>query len=155
MSIAITILVQRTKNNEHRRTISQCDPHKRLHDLSNDHGRCGAGVIPTEAQEAQVLVSYLRLKGYKFTHIPNETGSSQEARRRAVRMKQQGTSKGFPDYLIITKAGLIAIELKRRKGSRITPEQLEWLDALNTSGTFAAIAHGAAEAIEIIELQEK
>ena len=57
--------------------------------------------IPTEQQEAEVLAAYLRLKGYKFTHIPNETGSDPRARARAVRMKRAGVSRGFPDYLII------------------------------------------------------
>lgn len=57
--------------------------------------------VPTEAQEAEALVAYLRLKGYKFFHVPNETGGSPEARRRAVRMKRQGVSPGAPDYFVI------------------------------------------------------
>lgn len=45
-------------------------------------------LCPTEAEEGKALVSYLRMRGLTFTHIPNETGSSPEARRRAIRMKQ-------------------------------------------------------------------
>jgi hypothetical protein len=56
---------------------------------------------PTEADEGKILVAYLRTRGFMFTHIPNETGHSPEAKRRAIRMKQQGTSKGFPDYVIL------------------------------------------------------
>lgn len=108
-------------------------------------------LVPTEAQEARTLVAYLRVHGYKFTHIGNETGSSPEARRRAIRMKQQGTSPGFPDYVIIVNGRLIAIELKRVKGSRVSPEQGEWLDALTQAGVPAYVAKGAEHAIQIIE----
>jgi hypothetical protein len=106
---------------------------------------------PTEAQEGETLVAYLRAYGYKFTHIPNETGSSEEAKRRAVRMKRQGVSKGFCDYLIIKAGTLVAIELKRQHGSRTSPEQLEWLQALAACGVEAAVCHGAGEAIEFLE----
>jgi hypothetical protein len=110
-------------------------------------------MIPTEAQEAHTLVAYLRTRGYKFTHIPNETGGSLEAKRRAIRMKQQGTSKGFPDYLVIVpEVGLVAIELKRIKGSKVSEEQKEWLNALNACpGITAVIAKGAEEAITVLE----
>lgn len=105
---------------------------------------------PTEAQEGAALVAYLRIRGHMFTHIPNETGGSPEARRRAIRMKQQGTSKGFPDYLIITKAGLVAVELKRVKGSKVSPEQIAWVKALGDCGVTARICKGAEEAIAFI-----
>jgi hypothetical protein len=107
--------------------------------------------VPLEADEGKVLVAYLRVKGYRFTHIPNETGQSPEARRRAIRMKQQGTSKGFPDYLVIKNNTLIVIELKRVRGSTISPEQREWLAALAACGIPCFIARGASEAIEAIE----
>lgn len=111
--------------------------------------------IPLESEEARTLVHYLQLKGYKFQHSPNETGSSPESRRRAIRMKQQGTSPGFPDYIIIVNNKLIAIELKRIKGSRTSPEQLEWILALNMAGIPSTIAKGAGEAIEFIEEHAK
>ena len=111
-------------------------------------------MIPTEAQEAKVFVAYLRLKGHRFMHIPSETGSSAEARRRAIRMKQQGTSRGFPDYLLIVKNQLAAVELKRIKGSKTTPEQLEWLTALRAAGVPGIVAKGAKEAIEFVEKLE-
>lgn len=106
---------------------------------------------PTEAQEGKALVAYLRLKGYKFTHIGNESGSTPDAQRRAIRMKQQGLSRGFPDYLVIAHGELYAIELKRVKGSKVAPEQREWLEALAAVGVRAAICHGAKEAAEFIE----
>lgn len=107
--------------------------------------------VPTEAEEARTLVAYLRLRGLKFTHIGNETGHSPEARRRAIRLKQQGTSPGVPDYFILTPQGVIWIELKRTKGSTTSPQQRDWIAALNAAGTPAFIAKGAEEAIAIVE----
>lgn len=107
--------------------------------------------VPTEADEARTLVSYLRLRGYRFHHSPNETGSSMEARRRAIRVKREGTSPGFPDYLIITSRGVIAIELKRTKGGTVSPEQREWIEALNVAGVPAYVCRGAEQAIKLVE----
>lgn len=106
---------------------------------------------PTEAQEAATLVAFLRTRGYKFHHSPNETGQTMEARRRAVRMKREGTSKGFPDYLVLVPGTALGIELKRRKGSNITQEQRDWIDALNAAGIPSIIAKGAEEAIKFVQ----
>lgn len=110
---------------------------------------------PTEAQEGRTLVAYLRTKGYKFTHIANETGSGHSAKFQGIRNKQQGTSKGFPDYQVVVKKRLIAIELKRIKGSKTSPEQIEWIKTLNNCNIPARICYGAEEAINFIEEQEK
>ena len=115
-----------------------------------------AAPVPLEAEEGKTLVAYLRVRGYKFTHIPNETGSSPEARRRAIRMKQQGTNKGFVDYIVIvpTSRGIdrtIGIELKRQRGSTVSPEQREWVAALTRAGVESRICKGAAAAMEFIE----
>lgn len=109
-----------------------------------------SNIIPTESQEGSTLVAYLRIKGYKFTHIANETGSSPESMRRAIRVKRQGVNRGFPDYLIIVNSRLIGIELKRLKGSKTTTEQLEWISALNDAGVPTKICKGASEAIDFI-----
>lgn len=111
----------------------------------------GLANMPTEQQEAERLAAYLRIKGYPFTHIPNETGGDPAARRRAIRMKRAGVSRGFPDYIIIKGGRLIVIELKRRKGGRATPEQRKWLDEFARIGARVAICNGADEAIEFIE----
>ena len=106
---------------------------------------------PLEAQEGKTLVAYLRVRGYKFTHIPNETGHDPYSRRRAIRMKQQGTSSGFPDYIIVVGTRVIGIELKRIRGSKITDEQRAWVKALTDAGVETRICKGAGEAISFIE----
>lgn len=109
--------------------------------------------LPSESQEGDQLVAYLRWRGIPFTHIPNETGSSEEAKRRAVRMKRQGVSRGFPDYVIaLPDVGMLYIELKRQKGSRVSPEQQAWVDVINRCPNAEAhICHGARAAIDVIE----
>lgn len=108
-------------------------------------------LIPTEQQEAETLAAYLQLKGYDFHHSPNETGSDPAARRRAIRMKRAGVSRGFPDYLIYTNGHRIAIELKRIKGGSTSKEQREWLTVLSKYGYNTSVCKGANEAIQFIE----
>jgi hypothetical protein len=108
--------------------------------------------VPLEREEAKVLVEYLRRRGYTFHHSPNETGHTDEARRRAIRMKREGTSAGYPDYTIIVNGHLVFIELKRREKAYASAEQKAWIAALNeVSNVQAFVARGAAEAIEIVE----
>ena len=66
-------------------------------------------------------------------------------------MKAAGVSKGFPDYLIFKDGSKYAIELKRVRGSKTSPEQREWLQVLANHGFEAAICHGAKEAIDFLE----
>jgi hypothetical protein len=110
--------------------------------------------IPTELQEQKVVIQYMELKGHKFTAIPNETGHSQDQFRRAVRMKQSGVRKGFPDLVAIIDGNFIAIEMKRVKGSSTSKEQKEWIEALQNAGIEARICFGADQAIKFIKSLE-
>lgn len=114
---------------------------------------------PTEDQIAISLVQYMSLKGLHFHHSPNETGQTPEARRRASRMKAQGTSPGYPDYTILiparrypnAKTRIMFLELKRRTGSKTTVEQKEWVQRLNEEGIPARICKGLDEAQAFID----
>ena len=106
----------------------------------------------SEQQHAEALARWLNtLHGCSFTHVPNETGSSDEAKRRAVRMKRAGTSSGFPDYLIFYRGKRIAIELKKDTKSKASKQQLEWLKVLASFGFECAVCHGWDEAKEFVE----
>ena len=108
---------------------------------------------PLESQEGLILVRYLQLRNIAFTHVPNETGHTPEAKRRAGRMKQQGTSKGFVDYVIaMPGVGMLFVELKRVHGSSVSPEQKAWIAVINQCpGSQAYIAKGAQAAIDWLE----
>lgn len=72
--------------------------------------------------------------------------------KQLARNKKMGVSKGFPDFLVITpKSGPVFIELKRKKGGRVSKEQTEWLEALKSAGCPCAVCYGAKEAIEFLE----
>ena len=125
----------------------------------------------TEQQEAYILSDWLKLNGYKFTHIPNETGGHGKLQIiQAIKKRKMGVSIGFPDYVIILKRGsFLFIELKRERntkkdgtlkalssdGIEIRPEQIQWIDSLNAvDNVDAYICFGADEAIETIKRLE-
>lgn len=108
--------------------------------------------VPTEYQECQVFHQWLQMKHLKHAHIGNESQMGGRAGAiRGARLKAIGQSKGFPDYLIIVNDKLIAIEMKREKGGKVSPEQQDWLDALAKVGVDGYVAHGANEAMEIVQ----
>lgn len=107
---------------------------------------------PSEYEECQVFHQWLQLNNIRHTHIGNESqiGGRQGAIRGA-QLKRIGQSKGFPDYLLIVRGKLIAIEMKRIKGGKVSAEQQDWLDALAKAGVPGYVAHGANEAMEIVQ----
>ncbi len=114
-------------------------------------------LTPLESDEARTFMQYLQVRGLKFTHIKNETGrpdSSGKIRNwQAIYDKQDGVSAGFPDFAIVLPGvGLLLIELKRTQGSHTSPEQLEWVDALNSCpGVAAHVCKGAGASIDVVE----
>jgi hypothetical protein len=64
-----------------------------------------------------------------------------------------GMSPGFPDITIPYKSGRyggLYIEMKREKGSTITPEQRAWLAFLRTQDYFADVAYSFEEGKQIV-----
>ena len=47
--------------------------------------------------------------------------------------------------------GALFIELKRRTGGRISPDQTAWHERLKAAGYAVAVCYGASEAIQTIE----
>jgi len=108
----------------------------------------------TEDEECFLLAEWLNLKGYKFTHIPNETFTKFWSVK--IKNRKLGVSKGFPDYAIIVNNKLIFIEMKRLKGGQVSEHQKEWIDALNLcDGVDVYVCKGFDEAKQIIENYKK
>ena len=112
--------------------------------------------IPTESTEQQRLFQWAKFAGGKYPelrllyHIPNE---GKRTRATGGRMRAEGLKKGVPDLCLpVARGGChgLYIELKRTKGGKVTPEQLEWVDALTRQGYMAAVCRGWEEASEII-----
>lgn len=113
--------------------------------------------VPTESEEQQALFRYCAvMRGSypqldRLVHIPNE---GKRTITNGRRLKREGLKKGYPDILLdVPSCGFhgLRIELKRRKGGRITPEQKEWIIELNKSGYAAALCFGWEDAWGFIE----
>ncbi len=105
--------------------------------------------IPIEAQEQTVVVDYCRIKKIPLFRVPNETFTrswKQKAMNKAL-----GVSSGVPDLFCVPNNTLIAIEMKRIKGSVVSPTQLGWIKILQDAGIPTRICKGADEAITFIE----
>jgi hypothetical protein len=86
-----------------------------------------------------------------FAAIPN---GGWRSKRVAAQLKAEGVRKGVPDYLFpIPRGGYtgLAIELKRVKEGRTSPEQREWLDALSAAGWHTAVARGWEQAFAVLK----
>ena len=111
---------------------------------------------PTESEEQQALFAWAGLMESKhpelawLVHVPN---GGLRNMPEAVRFKAEGVRKGFPDIVLTVARGgyhSLAIELKRQRGGRVSPEQQGWIDWLNAQGWLAVVCKGAAEAIDCI-----
>jgi len=105
--------------------------------------------VPTEAEEQKIFVHYLVLNNIKHFRVPNETYTT--SWKQKMNNKLLGVSRGVPDIFIIIKDNLVAIEMKRLKGSVTSPEQKVWIERLNKAGVYSKICFGAKEAIALVE----
>lgn len=121
-----------------------------------------AKTYPLEEDEARLLAKYLRLRGFPFTHIANESnGGTRNAMIRGAKMKALGVSRGVYDYeVFIPRKGAtrdlddyleIRIELKRQRGGTVSEEQKAWGEVYTKAHIPNRVCRGAQEAIKFIE----
>ena len=106
---------------------------------------------PYEEDEQIKLAQYLDMKNYCWCHVPNE---GKHKIQYYAKQKRLGVKKGVPDNFIfdvIDGYKGIAIELKRKKGGRVSKEQKEWLNKLQNRGWLTRVCKGADEAIDWLE----
>lgn len=107
--------------------------------------------MQTETQEQARLAAFLLGRGWVFTATANGVLTSPSQWRTLAR---SGVSPGVPDVLIFEPLGGyvgVAIEMKRLKGGKVSPEQERWLGWLQARGWCAFVARGADEAIARLE----
>ena len=99
--------------------------------------------IPTEHEEQRELVKWFRItyRPVRIFAIPNGGFRSMAT---AGRLKVEGVSSGVPDLFV--PAWQLWIEMKRVKGSRVSPEQTDWIEYLKGVGHTCLICHGANDA---------
>lgn len=112
---------------------------------------------PTEAQEQESLFRWAAYNRVKYPelelmyHVPNGGGRNLIE---AAHLKAQGVKPGVPDICLPVpniKYTALYIELKRRKGGKVSDAQRGWITALNRVGCRAVVCHGWDEAREEIE----
>lgn len=110
----------------------------------------------TEAQEQKALFEWIERSRGKYPelglcyHIPNEGRRSWAA---AHELRAQGLKSGVPDICLPVARGeyhALYIEMKRRKGGRVSDTQRGWINALNRAGNLALVCKGWEEARDVI-----
>lgn len=117
---------------------------------------------PTEEEEQTAFVQWCQINKIIVHHSPNEGMGGRAAAIRGARMKKLGTSKGFWDLMLfipihnlidgeIDDYQLVMIEMKAKKGGRVSPEQKAWGEIYEMAGIPNAVCKGADEAIAFIK----
>ena len=108
---------------------------------------------PTEDTEQLAVIAWC--DGYALAdprarlllHIPN--GGARHIAT-AARLRRLGVRRGVPDLFLpvaVEPYHGLWIEMKRRKGGRVSPERRGWIETLQAEGYAVAVALGADEAI--------
>lgn len=112
---------------------------------------------PSESAEQQCLFRWAAVMRARLPelalmyHVPNEGKRSMAT---GGRLRAEGLKKGVPDICLPVPRGNwhgLYIELKRQRGGRTSPEQCEWIDALNAQGYRACVCRGWEAAAREIE----
>ena len=114
-------------------------------------------MIPLEDDEQIVDIQWANISTAKYEdvdliyHIPN--GGKRNARE-AERLREMGVKAGMPDLCLPVARGIyhsLYIELKRRKGGRVSEAQNRRIRRLQKAGNCVCVCKGADEAIEAIK----
>jgi hypothetical protein len=112
-------------------------------------------LVPTEHQEQAALVKRLTLhpltKDVVYFAIPNAGKRNPAA---GARMKAEGMQAGAPDLVFLAARGAyhgLAIEMKRRTGGSISPEQASLLRRIGAHGYATAVCRGHEAAWAALE----
>ena len=112
---------------------------------------------PLEESEQMALVDWLDWNG--ICYQASQMGAYL-APATYNRMKRMGCKSGHPDIIIYDRPYLCengsmyvgcAIEMKRKKGGIVSPEQAQWITNLRNRGWACNICYGAEEAISFLK----
>jgi hypothetical protein len=115
-----------------------------------------AAKCPTEHQEQCALFQWAALHATKYPDlkwlyaVPNGARTSMST---AKKLKAEGLRKGYPDIgLDVARGGHhgLRIELKRIKGSRLSPEQVAWHVWLKKQGYYCTVSYGWKDAADVL-----
>lgn len=113
---------------------------------------------PSEGAEQAALIEWAHRASGRcpelrlLFHIPN--GGSR-GKVEAARFKAEGVKAGVPDlFLPVARGGYhgLFIEMKRKKGGRVSEAQKGWITALNKQGFYAVVCYGCEDAAKTIKI---
>ena len=107
----------------------------------------------SEQNQQEIVIKYLRL-AYPDALYCASAGGMWTSDSQRIKMARTGYVKGFPDLFIYEPRGEyhgLAIEMKKVKGSKIEPEQVQWQEQLRNRGYASYICKGNEEAIKVID----
>ena len=117
---------------------------------------------PLEDDECIRFSNWLSLNKIPHCHIANESRSgSRSAMIRGAKLKRMGQSRGVWDYEVYVPIKgitgtvdcyeLVKIEMKRKKGGVVSPEQKVWGKIYEKAGISCKVCKGADEAIDFVK----
>ena len=109
-------------------------------------------LIPSEDAEQMAVVQELEARGIPHWHTNNEIWTS--SWKQKARSKAMGTQSGIPDLFVCFPGQLVGIEMKRREGGVVSPNQKYWAAIIEQCNIPVWVAHGYDEAMEVIAKYE-
>lgn len=111
-------------------------------------------LIPTEYQEQKSLLEWCSYHPHIYPYLVHITNEVKCNPLTGKRLNDIGRKKGVSDLFLAIPTKQyhgLWIEMKRRVKAKVTVEQHEWLDRMNSIGYQAIVAYGWEEAKEAIE----
>jgi hypothetical protein len=84
-------------------------------------------IVPTEAQEQEVLCRWLDLMHIDYFAVPN---GGYRNKLEGKNLKKQGVKKGVSDLIVFTQSKILFVEMKRIKKSAISKEQIFFIESV-------------------------
>ena len=111
---------------------------------------------PTEHEEQATLIEWTEVQGIRYPELRKIFAIPNGGHRNVItarKLKAEGVKPGVPDlFLPVPRNGVrgLFIEIKRRKGGRLSPEQHDWRDFLLSQGYGVEICKGWEEARDVL-----
>ena len=115
---------------------------------------------PTETQEQAALLQWWRAGGRRSLGLPRHAllfaipNGANKSPAMAARFQREGLLAGIPDLCLAWPSGDrhgLFIEMKRRRGGRVSEAQTAAMAALEAAGYACAVCRGWNEAVAALE----
>lgn len=109
------------------------------------------GTVPTERQVQRAILAMARrcFPDVLLHHSPNGAhlaGSGTSRFKQAGALLGDGMKRGWPDLIVLWAGGIAFLEVKRAKGSTVSPEQKAILELIGGMGWPTAIVKSVDDA---------